>query len=238
MNGWRKPPDSAELLAVLWQSELFGGGDEAALRKLAEQASPVDYPAGAFLMRQGEPAAHVYVITAGEVAIISPARGGAEQVHTIVGPGELIGELALLSDGKRTAGARATSPTRAWLLGREAFWAFLEVTPSASAALLRLVASRLRDREALIDDLLSLDVKGRLAKALLGLAERHGHVAADGSRVIAVRLTHRDLAGMVGASRENVTRALASFRRRGLIAYDSSAIRLLDSDALRKLVTG
>jgi CRP/FNR family cyclic AMP-dependent transcriptional regulator len=231
-----KAPDSAQLLEALRHSELFGGGEAAGLERLVQNASPVAYPAGAFLMRQGEPAAHVYVLTAGEVAIISPARGGAEQVHSIVGPGELIGELALLSDGKRTAGARATSPTLAWLIGREAFWAFLEVTPSASAALLRLVAARLRDREALIDDLLSLDVKGRLAKALLGLAERHGHAAEDGSLVILVRLTHRDLAGLVGASRENVTRALAAFRKRGLIAYDTNAIRLLDPEALRRLV--
>jgi len=232
----RRSPDSAELLQMLDHSDLFGGGAPDALKRLAEHATPLPYTAGEFLFRQGEPAGHVYVLTAGEVAIISPARGGAEQVHNIVGTGELIGELALLTDGKRTAGARATSPTLAWLIGREAFWAFLEVTPSASAALLRLVAARLADREALIDDLLSLDVKGRLAKALLGLADRHGHEAADGSLVITVRLTHRDLAGMVGASRENVTRALAAFRKRGLIAYDTSAIRLLDAEALHRLV--
>jgi CRP-like cAMP-binding protein len=176
----------------------------------------------------------VFVLTEGEVAVVSPARAGAEQVHSIVGPGELLGELALLANGRRTAGARATSQTVAWAIGRDAFWAFLEATPSGSSALLRQVAERLASREALIDDLLSLDVKGRLAKALLGLAERHGR-ASDHGTVIGVRLTHRDLAGMVGASRENVSRALAAFRKRGLVDYDANAIRLLDADALRRL---
>jgi CRP/FNR family transcriptional regulator, cyclic AMP receptor protein len=230
------PTEQSFLLRLLKTSPVFDAGGDEALRQLVTAASPITYPSGTFLFRQGEPAAHVFMITAGEVAIVSPARGGAEQVHSIVGPGELFGELALLTNGRRTAGARATSATTAWAIAREAFWAFLEATPAASSALLRLVARRLAAREALIDDLLSLDVKGRLAKALLQLAERHGRQdPSSGAIVIAVRLTHRDLAGMVGASRENVTRALANFRKRRFVDYDADAIRLLDLPALRRL---
>jgi CRP-like cAMP-binding protein len=232
----RPSADSDPLLRTLRTSPVFSGGKPASLVALVEQATPLEYQAGDFLFRQGEPAAHVFVLTKGEVAVVSPARGGAEQVHGIVGQGELLGELALLANGRRTAGARATSDTVAWAIGRDAFWAFLEETPSGSSALLRQVAERLASREALIDDLLSLDVKGRLAKTLLGLAERHGHTVADGATVIALRLTHRDLAGMVGASRENVSRALAAFRRRGLLHYDASAIRLIDQEGLRRLI--
>jgi CRP/FNR family cyclic AMP-dependent transcriptional regulator len=227
--------DEDSLLEVLRTSPIFSGGEEHALAELARQAVRLSYPAGAFLFRQGEPAAHVFVLTEGEVAVVSPARAGAEQMHSILGRGELLGELALLANGRRTAGARATSQTVAWAIGRDAFWAFLEATPSGSSALLRQVAERLASREALIDDLLSLDVKGRLAKALLGLAERHGRPGEQGGTVIALRLTHRDLAGMVGASRENVSRALATFRKRGLVDYDSSGIRLLDPHGLRRL---
>jgi CRP/FNR family cyclic AMP-dependent transcriptional regulator len=232
----RAAADTAALLRTLRASPIFSGGSPESLAALVEHATPLAYPAGAFLCRQGEPAAHVFVLTKGEVAIVSPARSGAEQVLSIVGQGELLGELALLAHGRRTAGARATSDTVAWTIGREAFWRFLDETPSSSSALLRQVAERLASREALIDDLLSLDVKGRLAKTLLGLAERHGHTTTEGATVIAVRLTHRDLAGMVGASRENVSRALAAFRRRGLLHYDASAIRLLDRDGLRRLI--
>jgi CRP-like cAMP-binding protein len=232
----RLSADSDALLRTLRTSPVFSGGKPESLVALVGQATPLEYQAGEFLFRQGEPAAHVFVLTKGEVAVVSPARGGAEQVHGIVGQGDLLGELALLANGRRTAGARATSDTVAWAIGRGAFWAFLEETPSGSSALLRQVAERLAAREALIDDLLSLDVKGRLAKTLLGLAERHGHTAADGATVIALRLTHRDLAGMVGASRENVTRALAAFRRRGLLHYDASAIRLIDQEGLRRLI--
>jgi CRP/FNR family transcriptional regulator, cyclic AMP receptor protein len=232
----RPGPDTAALLRTLRASPVFRGGTPESLTALVEQATPLSYPAGAFLCRQGEPAAHVFVLTQGEVAIVSPARSGAEQVLGIVGRGELLGELALLANGRRTAGVRATSDTIAWAIGRAAFWSFLEETPSGSSALLRQVAERLASREALIDDLLSLDVKGRLAKTLLGLAERHGRTDTDGATVIAVHLTHKDLAGMVGASRENVSRALAAFRRRGLLRYDASAIRLVDPEGLRRLI--
>jgi CRP/FNR family transcriptional regulator, cyclic AMP receptor protein len=231
----RLDADTDVLLRTLRASPVFRGGKPAALAALVERATPLEYPAGAFLCRQGEPAAHVFVLTKGEVAVVSPARSGAEQVLSIVGHGELLGELALLANGRRTAGARATSDTVAWAIGRDAFWAFLDETPSGSSALLRQVAERLASREALIDDLLSLDVKGRLAKTLLGLADRHGRPAADGAIVIGLRLTHRDLAGMVGASRENVSRALAAFRKRGLVDYDALAIRLLDQEGLRRL---
>jgi CRP/FNR family transcriptional regulator, cyclic AMP receptor protein len=232
----RPTADTNALLRTLRRSPVFSSGTPESLAALVKHATPLEYPAGAFVCRQGEPAAHVFVLTKGEVAIVSPARSGAEQVLAIVGQGELWGELALLANGRRTAGARATSDTVAWAIARESFWAFLDETPSGSSALLRQVAERLAAREALIDDLLSLDVKGRLAKTLLGLAEHHGHTASDGATVIALRLTHRDLAGMVGASRENVSRALASFRRRGLVDYDGSAIRLLDLEGLGRLI--
>jgi CRP/FNR family transcriptional regulator/CRP/FNR family cyclic AMP-dependent transcriptional regulator len=232
----RSEAEDQVLLQVLRQNPVFGLGRPADLAGLVAQAAPFDYPPGSFLMRQGEPAAHVMVLTAGEVAIVSPVRGGGEQVHTIVRAGQLIGELALLNDGRRTAGARATSPTTAWAIGRDPFWGFLEANPSAASALLRQVAALLADREALIDDLLSLDVKGRLAKVLLGLADRHGEPDPAGGTRIVLHLTHRDLAGMVGASRENVSRALGAFRRRGFIDYDSDAIRLRNLEALRRLI--
>jgi len=230
-----EPTDQRFLLDMLRRMVVFEHGSEQTLVELVKRAAPIVYPQGSFLFHQGEPAGHVYIVTAGEVAIVSPARGGSEQVHRIIGPGQLFGELALLSGGRRTAGARATSASTVWAVEREAFWAFLNATLAAQAALLRLVVSLLADREAMIDDLLSLDVRGRLAKALLTLADRHGRTEDQGQVTIPVRLTHRDLAGMVGASRENVSRALAGFRRRGFVEYDAEAIRLLDPDALRRL---
>jgi CRP/FNR family transcriptional regulator, cyclic AMP receptor protein len=231
-----RPDDRRYLLELLARMPVFEHGTPEALDKLVAGTAPTLYPVGNFVCHQGEPAGHVYVVTAGEVAIVSPARGGSEQVHRIIGPGQLFGELALLADGRRTAGARATRPSTVWAIERDAFWAFLDETPAAQAALLRQVVELLADREAMIDDLLSLDVRGRLAKALLGLAEQHGRPDKDGGVLIPVRLTHRDLAGMVGASRENVSRALVGFRRRGLLDYDTGSIRLIDPEALRRLL--
>ena len=231
-----RPEDPRFLLELLGRMRVFEHGSPQALATLAAGTAPTTYPSGSFVCHQGEPAGHVYVVAAGEVAIVSPARGGSEQLHRLIGPGQLFGELALLSNGRRTAGARATKPSTVWAIDRDAFWAFLDATPAAQAALLRQVVELLADREAMIDDLLSLDVRGRLAKALLGLAERHGRPDKQGGVLVPVRLTHRDLAGMVGASRENVSRALVAFRRRGFLDYDTEAIRILDPDALRRLL--
>jgi CRP/FNR family transcriptional regulator len=231
-----RPEDPRYLLELLAHMPVFEHGSPEALAKLVAGTAPTIYSVGSFVCHQGEPAAHVYVVTAGEVAIVSPARGGSEQVHRIIGPGQLFGELALLSHGRRTAGARTTRPSTVWAIERDAFWAFLDATPKAQAALLRQVVELLADREAMIDDLLSLDVRGRLAKALLTLAERHGRPDRNGGVLIPVRLTHRDLAGMVGASRENVSRALVGFRRRGLLDYGTESIRLIDPEALRRLL--
>lgn len=230
------PADRQFLLDLLGRTRVFEDGHEEALAKLAADTAPIQYPSGSFLFHQGEPAGHIYIVTDGEVAIVSPARGGSEQVHRIIGPGQLFGELALLSSGRRTAGARATRPSTVWAIDRDAFWAFLDATPAAQSALLRQVVALLADREAMIDDLLSLDVRGRLAKALLGLAERHGKPDGSGGVLIPVRLTHRDLAGMVGASRENVSRALVAFRRRGFVNYDTESISIIEPDSLRRLV--
>ena len=147
MTRRRSQADEAALLQVLRESPIFRHGRPEALAAVAAQATPFDYPVGSFLMRQGEPADHVLVLTAGEVAIVSPVRGGGELVHTIMRAGQLIGELALLNDGRRTAGVRATSPTTAWAIGRGPFWGFLEANPAASSALLRQVAARLAGAE-------------------------------------------------------------------------------------------
>jgi CRP-like cAMP-binding protein len=94
MTRRRSQADEAALLQVLGQSPIFRQGRPDALAAVAAQATPFDYPVGSFLMRQGEPADHVLVLTAGEVAIVSPVRGGGELVHTIIRAGQLIGELA------------------------------------------------------------------------------------------------------------------------------------------------
>jgi CRP/FNR family transcriptional regulator, cyclic AMP receptor protein len=127
----------------------------------------------------GQQATHLFIITAGEVALVSHLRGG-ERVHRIIGPGQMFGELGLLSTGRQSTGARATKPSTIWVIGRDAFWEFLDATPAAQSALMREVVKLLADQDSLIDDLLSLDVKGRLAKALLGLGERYGRLHRSG----------------------------------------------------------
>jgi CRP/FNR family transcriptional regulator len=223
-------------MQLLRRNPVFAHGTLSALQGLLDNATPVHYPVSSLLFREGEPAAYGLVIASGEVIVFSSARSGAEQIHDLVGQGELVGGAALLTDDRRTAGARAASATTAWLIDREVFLVFLEVTPTAVVALLRQVAGLLAAREAALDDLLSLDIKGRLAKTLLVLAERYGKPASQGEVHIGRRLTHRDLANIIGASRENVSRALAAFRAQGLVNYSFDSVRVLQPELLRRLI--
>jgi CRP/FNR family cyclic AMP-dependent transcriptional regulator len=229
------PGSVDELLALLRQHPVFTDCHPTVLQQLARASIPVFRPPAGYVFRQGEPAAHAFVVGSGEVLLSSMDRHGSEQIQRIVRPGELFGELELLTDGWRTTAARTASPTSAWAIAGDAFLGLLTTSPRASVALLRQVAELSVTREAELSSLLSLDIKGRLASILLTLAERHGQAEPGGCIRISTRLTHKDLGSIIGASGENVSRALARLRTMRLIDYSTQAVLVLDPDQLRRL---
>jgi CRP/FNR family transcriptional regulator/CRP/FNR family cyclic AMP-dependent transcriptional regulator len=223
--------DSLELLAA---TPMFEGLPAAELEPLRASVRSRHYAKDDYLFREGDPGSHLFLIVAGQVKIARVAEGGSEVVFAIAGPGELFGELSLFEEeGERSADAQALEPTDCLVVPRQPVLALLTAHPRL---LLRIVASLsayVRRKDAAVAEVAFLDIPARVARKLLELAESKGR-SADGGTVIDVHLSQRTLAGMVGASRENVNRALHRFTSLGYIRQERGLITVLRPDELRK----
>jgi CRP/FNR family transcriptional regulator, cyclic AMP receptor protein len=208
---------------------------EAAVEALADDGHLRSYRRGTYLFHQDDEAPDVYFLWRGRVEISSTSLTGHRQLHTTLEPPQIFGELGVLGDMRRTATAVAVEDTSVCVIPGAAFLRFLADRPEASRALLRALARQIMAHESLVEDLLFLDLKGRVAKRLLGLVSPSlDELPPDGAVVPSV-VTHADLAALAGGSRENVTRILSEFARRGLVAREGRRYVLTDVKGLRRL---
>ena len=149
---------------------------------------------------------------------------GSRVLHATVDVPQFVGELGVLAEIDRTASVLTLEDSTVWIASADDFLEFLASEPSAARSLLRVLARQVHSHEAFVDDLLFLDLKGRVAKRLLQMATPSlDDLPEDGTAIPAV--THADLASLCGGSRENVTRVLSEFQRRGLLERDGQALR-------------
>jgi CRP/FNR family transcriptional regulator, cyclic AMP receptor protein len=214
---------------------LLEGAAPAAVRKLAAAAAIHEYRRGTYLFHQGDPARDVLFLWRGRVEISSVSVTGHRQLHTTLDPPQFFGELGVLGETPRTATAEALGDTTACVIPGDAFLGFLAENPDPARALMRALTRQLAAHEGLVEDLLYLDLKGRVAKRLLGLCSTSiDEVPEDGAKIPSA-ITQADLAALAGGSRENVTRILSDFRRRGLVRKDGRRYVLTDVSRLRRL---
>lgn len=188
-----------------------------AVSELAGRGATRDFRRGTYLFHQGDDASEVLFLWSGRVEISSLSATGHRQLHTTLEPPQFFAELGVLGDVPRTATALALEDSTVWTVGGDIFLAFLADQPEAARALLRALAREVVEHESLIDDLLFLDLKGRVAKRLLGLVSPSLDELPPDGAVVPSLVTHADLASLSGGSRENVTRILSDFQRRGLV---------------------
>lgn len=212
---------------------LFESLDEETTRALRAAMVEVRLRRGEVLFAEGEPGDRSYVIADGKLKLGHTAPDGRETIIAVLGPGEMLGELSLFDPGPRAATATAIAPSRLLELRHEDLQAFLEGRPQLSTQLLQGLAQRLRRTNAALADLVFSDVPGRVAKALLDLANRFGERVEEGTRVVH-DLTQEELAQLVGASRETVNKALAEFGNRGWIRLEGRAVVILDEARLQR----
>jgi CRP/FNR family cyclic AMP-dependent transcriptional regulator len=202
---------------------------------LAERAAVRDYRKGTYLFHQHDDAPDVFFLWRGRVEISSTSITGHRQLHTTLEPPQFFGELGVLGGIPRTATAMAVEQTTVCVIRGHDFLDFLAEHPEASRALLRALARQVQAHEALVEDLLFLDLKGRVAKRLLGLVSPSLDELPDDGAVVPSVVTHADLASLSGGSRENVTRILSDFQRRGLVKRSGRRYVLSNVDGLRRL---
>jgi len=204
---------------------------EEELRALASRGHVHDYTNGTAIFREGDPGDALHIVIEGRVRIVVASPKGEEATVALLGPGECVGELALLDGKPRSASAIASGNTKTLVVRRDEFTRWLSERPKAAFALLETLSLRVRRTDEALADFAFLDLPQRLAKRLLDVAS----VQQDGSEMsgFQIRITQAELASMLGVSRESVNKQLNRFARDGWITLSRGAVTLENAEALR-----
>jgi len=218
---------------VVRRAPLFTALDDAAAESPRASMDAVKIAKGSILFKEGDDGEHRYVIIEGKLKLGTSSGDGRENLLSILGPGEMFGELSLFDPGPRTSTATAVTDAKLLSLSHEKVIPWLKQNPEVSLQLLARLAQRLRRTNEAVGDLVFSDVPGRVAKALIDLGDRFGKTTAEGL-LVNHDLTQEELAQLVGASRETVNKALADFAGRGWLKLDGRSVLITDVERLSK----
>jgi CRP-like cAMP-binding protein len=225
--------DDERAMRAMGQHGLFADLSQASLRDIVESGLIRTYRSRSYVTMQGDPSTDVFMLLEGRLEVSTVSPEAKPQLQTVLEPVRLFGELGVLAGTARTASVLCLEDSRIWTLGREAFTELVEAQPSIAMDLLGAMARQVVSKEAMAEDLVWLDLKGRLAKRLLDL----GVQGPDGPAVVP-SITQADLASMCGVTRESVSKTLMSFERRGIVHREGRSYVLLDTEALARFAQG
>lgn len=190
---------------------------------------------GDVLFRKGEEGNSLYMIIAGKIKVVRQSRDGDEMILAVLSAGDFCGEMALLDGLSRSADAVAVEETQLYGLNRKDFLVYVMNNETTVKAILSALSKRLRRTDDFLEDVFFLNVASRLAKKLIELAVSNGYrEGEDGA--IKLSVTQRDLAGMIGATRESVNKELRTLREKGLVGLAGNNIMVLNLEALKKKI--
>ena len=218
---------------TLARAGIFQGVDPDAVVNLISQMQTESFPRGTTIFDEGEPGDTLYIIIEGKVKLARHAPDGRENLLSVMGPSDMFGELSIFDPGPRTSSAVCVTEVEAATMDSEMLRTWINDHPEISQQLLRVLARRLRRTNASLADLIFTDVPGRVAKTLLQLANRFGTQEGSGLRVNH-DLTQEEIAQLVGASRETVNKALATFAQRGWIRLEGKSVVIVDTEHLAR----
>jgi CRP/FNR family cyclic AMP-dependent transcriptional regulator len=210
--------------AMLRSVPLFASFSEEPLRLLATVVTRRSVTRGTIIMAAGDPTDSLYIVLSGRLKVMMSDADGKEVILTIIGPGEFFGEMGLIDDAPRSASVVAIEPCELLAITRRDFKKCLAENFEMSMAVMRGLVRRLREADRKIGSLALLDVYGRVARLLLDMAE-----TVDGQKMVTKRLPKQDIAKMIGASREMVSRVMKDLQMGGFIEMRGSTIVLRDS---------
>jgi CRP/FNR family cyclic AMP-dependent transcriptional regulator len=192
------------------------------------------YPPGATMCVEGDPATHVFILLGGWVKILSETENGGQAVLALRGDGDIVGETAGETAGRRNATMRAIDAVHALIVGYERFSSFLDTHPGAGRAYRRVVTRRWSDADTMLRRRTVTSGAQRFAGLVLDLAGRYGRGAGSAIE-LALPLSQEELASLAGTSRATVARALANWRERGFIRTGQHRITVIDAAALQRV---
>jgi CRP/FNR family cyclic AMP-dependent transcriptional regulator len=209
----------------LSRTSFFADASPEVLMRVANVGVDRELTRGDILFNEGDSPASLFLVTAGRIAIaMSSPIDKREIVVALMEPGGLFGELGLLDAEPRSALARALERSTVLEIPYEPVRVMFDEDPKLLWNLARLLATRLRVMDEVLADSVFLDVTGRTAKRLLEMA--------NGDDEFQLPVTQEELAGMVGASRERVNKAIASFIRLGWLEQRDRNYRIIQRDRL------
>lgn len=193
------------------------------------------YPARETVVWEGEGGGALFHVLSGYLKATTAGADGQELLLSIMGPGEVFGELSLLDGQPRSASVITLEASELAMLDRASFIGLLERSPKLALNLLKVVTQRLRNLSRRAENVACMDVRTRLAEALVFLADKHGKTL--GSTVhIPFKLSQHDLGSMVGATRESVNKLLRDWTETGVLSHVAGRLTVTNFPALRQII--
>jgi CRP/FNR family transcriptional regulator/CRP/FNR family cyclic AMP-dependent transcriptional regulator len=211
--------------SYLKQVDIFANLSDEEIKELMAAVKKRSFRAGEVIFHRDDPGPVLYMIKEGKVKISIMSPDGQEISLVVFGKGDCFGELALLDGEPRSADAIAIERVECYTLQRTDFHKAIMKNPKIAIQVLEVLSRRLRRTDKQVEDLIFLDVYGRVAKKLLELSEEHGIKVHNGV-LIDVRLTQQELASMVGASRESVNKVMGYFSEKQYISKERHRITI------------
>jgi len=218
---------------LLGQVSIFQELPRETLADLAKRVWQKQAEAGSVIVSQEEAGDALFVIAKGKVKVVLYGETGREIILSILKAGDFFGEMSLLDRQPRSANVVAVEDSELLCLDREGFQTHLTSHPTTALGILAEMSRRLRHADEVIGDLALLDVYARVTRVIRELAQKQGE-PVDGGLLIKERPTQQEIAGLIGASRETVSRALNDFTRQGMLEMQGKQI-LVRWGFLRKI---
>jgi CRP/FNR family cyclic AMP-dependent transcriptional regulator len=225
---------TADKRAILRANPLFANLPTAVTDQLASYAITQNVKRGATIFRKGDPGISLYAVCAGTVKISVPSADGKDAVFNLIGAGSVFGEIALLDGGQRTADAVAAVNCELMKIERRNFMPLLREHPDVATKIIEVLCARLRNSSEQIEDVIFLDLPGRLAKTLLRLSETNG----DKVKRTKITITQKEIGQIIGMSRESTNRQLRQWSERKWIKLEQGSVIVVEPAALASLFAG
>jgi len=206
-------------------SEEMGALAKKTRMESVSKKTPIFFP--------GDPSQQIYLLKEGRVKISRISEEGREVTLALLEPGEIFGELEVLDDAPRDTLAEALDDSKICVVSKALFLEMIHSMPALSFRLTKLIGFRMRKIESRVEDLVFKDVPARLAHLLLDLAKDYGKEAPQGV-LLQIKITHQEIANLIGSIRETVSAVLGDFKREGWIAFEGRRIVLLKPKLIQK----
>jgi CRP-like cAMP-binding protein len=224
----------SEKLKLLANIELFSDFSVKQLEAVSLVARKKTLQRRDELFHKGDHGGEVFVVASGKLKALTTSAKGDDVVFSILSPGEVFGEVALLGATPRTATVTAIEDCRLLVIDRRDFMSFLRTNPEVSAKLLAVLAIRLKRVSELVEDTLFLNLPLRLAKKLLSFSRAYGEEAAEGIR-IDLKLSQEEWGDLVGTTRESINKQMRKWTEDGILRIEHGYVVLLKPVELEKL---